>query len=230
VSVSSIASFKMSFRTESIYYVPGLISLAISSFIFRTYAQDYLKSLNRHVIEINWFTPDLVKMYPTIFTESYPPKREYAIISISGNDNTDQLLLDSARKRIRKIIYSEDSSTGIHFIFGNQSRYGTFVKTLDILQAEGATYMPYKNNLWFYHLRQEKTADTELPIITGITCGDINDVRVTKKEESTWERIAKYVLTTWNVGWQMIAAYILFLLSIMIVRMMNNRTQSGKVP
>lgn len=198
--------------------MPGIISLLIIPFIFYRYSEVYLKSISRNVIEVNWFSPELIKMYPKIFTDSYPPKREYATVRITG-DKSDKIKLNSAQLKIREIISNEDSQVGIHFIFENQSKYAEFIKTLDILQIEGSrNYMPYKNNIWFYVIGRRSENNSKESLVDKNDCFLCGDYRISITEKSNWEVLSQYAADIWKDGWQILVAFIAFLASIVILK------------
>src|SRR5688572_20842892 len=144
--------------TKKFYYIPGIFSLIIVPVLFYYYGSHYIKTLHQGTIDLFWFDPELTKKYPEVFSGQYPEKRNYIDIQLTGEEQRDKVKLDFAQVRIREILAHNDSINGLHFNFSSESEYWSFVKALDILGAEGAkTYMPYENDLWFYHTPPDTT-------------------------------------------------------------------------
>lgn len=84
-------------------------------------------------------------------------KLKIVILVFSGNKKDNKIKLVFARIKIRDILFTNDTVNGVHFQFSDSSQYWTFVKSIDILRAEGAkTYMPLGKDLWFYHFPREQ--------------------------------------------------------------------------
>ena len=68
----------------------------------------------------------------------------------TGDLDSDRLKLHKAQKDIERLVSTYDTLNGIQFHFDNESQYKTYIKLLEILKDENATYyIPYKNNIWF---------------------------------------------------------------------------------
>lgn len=140
------------------WYIPGIISLIILPLLFFHFTKRYYRTLNINAIQIYWPDYDLIERNPDFFKSyrgHYPPERDYRIIELTGHKETDKTKLNSAQIKIRELLAASDTSKGVHFIFGKESEYWSFIKAVDICRVEMAeTYMPYENNLWLYTYRK----------------------------------------------------------------------------
>ena len=208
-------------KQKKLFYVPGIISLTILPFLFIYFADKELSAKTVGVIPIVIADTNLPKKFPEVFRNfkgTFPPKRDYVDIILTGDENADKVKLDFAQVKIRETLASNDSTKGLHFHFGDSSRYGTFVKAIDILRAEGAkTYMPLDNDIWFYHFPTDTT-------IKNWICGTTYNTVAYEKETSWWTRISSQVTYYWQGSWQLIIAYAVFLVSTFFIwRQKNGR-------
>jgi hypothetical protein len=199
---------------KKLYYIPGIISLVIVPVLFYYYGSRYLKTINQGKIDLFWFDPELTKKYPEVFSGQYPQKRNYIDIELTGDEQGDKVKLNFAQVRIREILAQNDSTVGIHFNFSSNSEYWTFVKALDILRMEGAkTYMPYENNLWFYHIPPDTT-------IQAWTCG----YQSILLQPDLWEEVKEKVFHVLQTSGHVIVGYCILL--IIGVRSIKRRINS----
>ena len=104
----------------------------------------------------------------------FPPIRDYIDINITGNNYNDKIKLEFAQIRIREILSENNTTSGIHFLFGDSTQYGKFLEVLNILLIERAkNYIPGNNDLWFFSFQMEATLDK--PTINCLA-NDIMDI------------------------------------------------------
>jgi biopolymer transport protein ExbD len=203
------------------YYTPGIISLTILPFVLMYFANKEIKARTVGVIPIFLANTSLAKKYPEWFTKfrgHFPPERNYVDIDFTGNIQNDKTNLDFAQLRIRKTLLQNDSTNGVHFIFSNNSQYGTFVKAIDILRFEGAkSYMSLDYDLWFYHFPIDTSTKQ-----SDIKCFLCNDVVIIEPKKSWWTTATEETKQIWHSSWQIILGFSAFLLSILILRQMKN--------
>lgn len=151
-------------KRQKLYYVPGILSLTIIPLLFIYFADKEISARTVGVISIVVADTNLPKKFPDVFNDyegTFPPKRRYVDIILTGNENIDKIKLEFARVKIRETLAANDSINGLHFHFSDGSKYSTFVKSIDILRAEGAkTYMPLDYELWFYHFPTDTTIES----------------------------------------------------------------------
>ena len=146
-------------KRKKIFYVPGIISLTIIPFVFTHFAQNAIKVRATTSLTIFMADTSLFSKFPELFVRfdgHIPPSRNYIDIIITGSNPDDEIKLDFARVRVREMISQNDLLNGIHFKLKNTSRFGAYVRAIDILKSEGGkTYMPLNDDIWFYNLRPD---------------------------------------------------------------------------
>lgn len=97
----------------------------------------------------------VMSWYPGFFPDGCPP-RNYAHISLTGNEVTDEVKLDMARAGMRRILMEMDTIHGIHFHFGDSARYKTLIGLMDVLRQEKAQhYLQDSDGIRFLHVSGE---------------------------------------------------------------------------
>lgn len=191
------------------YYIPGIISLFLLPLAFEFFAQNQIRKSTTWAMPIYWADTAILNEYGLAFAKypgQYPPKRNYTVISYSGNSLEDKIRLSYAQIRIREILKVEDTLNGIHFVFGDSANYGTFVETVDILRLEGAkTYMPMENNLWFYCFKKDTIARS-----SSFNCLLIDDEVSFIPKASWWIELKTYVMHIWQTSWQIVLLFFCF--------------------
>lgn len=208
-------------RSIKIYYVPGIMSLMILPFLFICYAEKELKEKSLGVIPLHIADVNLPKKYPEMFKNfegAFPPKRNYIDLMLTGDESADKIKLDFARLEISEILSTNDRTKGLHFHFGDSSQYWTFVKTVDILRANGAkTYMALDNDIWFYHFLPDTS-------VTNWICGTTyTDVVYERPKRSWWTNAIQLASVTWTSSWQLILGFITLLSVIIILKCKKQR-------
>jgi len=207
-------------KRKKLYYIPGIISLTVLPILFIYFADIEISSRTVGIIPIVVADTNLSKKFPDIFKDykgTFPPKRNYVDIILTGDEATDKIKLDFAQVKIGETLAANDSINGLHFHFSDSSRYWTFIKAIDILRTEGAkTYMPLDNDLWFYHFPPDTTIENWI-------CGTTYNTVVYEKETSWWTKILSQVTHCWQSSWQLIIAFAAFLTATFIFRQKNGR-------
>jgi hypothetical protein len=203
-------------RHKRIYYIPGVISLAIIPITFILFANRAIKQKASTVLSIVFGDTSFPKKFPQAFKRyngNFPPKRDYIDINLTGDNQTDKIKLDFAQIRIREMLTQNDSINGLHFKFEQSAQYWTFIKAVDILELENAsTYMAMNNDLWFYQFPPDKT------IINWI-CGTLfsDDVIYLKPKVSWWTQAITFTNAIWKSSWQIVLAFAGFLFVIFML-------------
>jgi hypothetical protein len=81
-------------KRKRIYYIPGIISLLVLPILFYSYNNRYQKTHTQTILQLNIWSPDLLKRFPTNFKDEYPSKRKYVEICLTGDDKSDKVKLD----------------------------------------------------------------------------------------------------------------------------------------
>lgn len=90
-------------------------------------------------------------MYNTIYSKPYTELRNYQEIHFTGERKIDDIKLNFARVRISEIIQQQDTLNGIHFSFGDSTKFSNLIQALDILRQERAErYIIDNGEIWFF--------------------------------------------------------------------------------
>ena len=208
-------------KRKKVYYIPGIISLIVLPFIFIHFANKELKATAPIILPIYLADINLPKKFPKVFKRfgrHFPPSRNYVDIYFTGDNEHDKTKLAFAQLRIKEILSRNDSIRGVHFKFGNNSQYWTFVKAINILRYEGAkSYMPLDNDLWFYNFPPDtstKTLDYKC-----LLCGDIV---ICELNISIWTKTTVQAKNILKSSWGIILGFLVFLISIFILPRKNS--------
>jgi hypothetical protein len=63
------------------------------------------------------------------------PKRKFTSIELTGNENHDKRVLKIAEMQMKKMQVTHDTLNGVRFVFGNKSKYESFIKALDLCEV-----------------------------------------------------------------------------------------------
>jgi hypothetical protein len=215
-------------KRKKIYYIPGIISLVLVPLLFIHFADKVIKAKSLTVIRVFLADTDLFKKYPEGFKGykgTYPPKRNYTEIFFTGNEKSNKIKLDFAQIKIREILSANDSTSGVHFHFTDKSPFGTFIKSLDILNIEDAhTYMTLDKDLWVYYFPPDTTY---VPWI----CGTVyNDIVYEEPEISWWTKTKNWISAIWKSSWQIILSFAGFLFGVLMLKRQNRDVSSTSPP
>ena len=174
-----------------IYYSAGSISLIFLPIICFWYLHKN-NAFDKFVsLEITWWAPRLSIDNPQIYPKESHPDKLYTEISLTGNTNEDSKKLEYAKVKIKELVISGDTLTGVHFHFSDNSKYWTLIKAIDMCYTENATYfIPYGNDLWVSNPKPAKPNNFTYENFCG---GSWNDdvVAIKSKEEIANEREEK---------------------------------------
>ena len=147
-------------KRRKIYYVPGMISLIFLPILcvwylernknvercFEvSYAQKYYKEAKSH-------------RFDTTMLSLPEYKRQYIDVFISKSDAKNNISFSIIQNKLNEILRSKNKQLGIHIIFSDDSKYDSYIRTIDILessfktQSAHHTYCPYSNNIWVLYL------------------------------------------------------------------------------
>ena len=172
-------------------YYPGLISLILLPIlcIYYFYQNHAFDKLNAMQV----VCPTLGDM-DSIF---WRPNINYINITLTGNDQDDKEKLGQAQLQIRKLVVSEDTTTGIHIHFGDESKYWTLVRILDLCSIENAEhYGLYENDFWIINARKKYSSlPTGQAMCATITHQIENNGQIIEEKLTTIEFIKDFVRT-----------------------------------
>ena len=144
-------------KNKRIYYVSGLISLIGLPILcciylynnFRqegilevTFAEKYDKSRANHFA------------YDTTLLSSPEYKRKYIEIELNGKRSEDETKINFLRVSSQKIMQNRDTINGIHLIFGDGSKYSSFIKVLNNFRIDSIpSYCCFETHMWMLYVK-----------------------------------------------------------------------------
>lgn len=145
---------------RKLYYVPGMISLILLPILCYNYLRQFKKDERcKEVVFCSRYSPQYKGMmrFDTSFLSRPKTKRAWQIVELNGIETEDDSKLAMFRLRVREMIKQKDSIHGIHLLFLENAKYGSFIKSLDICEQEGLLiYAAFENNLWALYLNWDE--------------------------------------------------------------------------
>jgi hypothetical protein len=139
-------------RFRKLHYLMGLASLCLFYILLLAGIQYIIAHPSRpRTMPIMLIDRDDVKAHPENypFTHHNRAKHKFAELKLTGNAEEDDITLKYAAMEIRRTRQLKDVIHGIHFTIGENSRYGTYVKMLNMLNIEKADcYGGLDNDMW----------------------------------------------------------------------------------
>jgi hypothetical protein len=140
-------------KIKRIYYIPGLISLIglpifCCIYFSHNYKQERLLEV-RFAAKYDKNRSEAYSIFDTTFLSQPLSRREYTDITLNGNKNDDEIKINIFRRRAREIVWNRDTVHGVHIIFGDGSKYESFVMVLNNFLIDSIpTYAPFENHIW----------------------------------------------------------------------------------
>lgn len=129
-------------------YIWAISLLLLGFYILQVF---YTNPVRYRTIDVTLFTERMEKLYKKLYDKPYTRLRNYQEIHITGEKRTDDIKLEFARIRINEIIKQQDTLYGLHFSFGDSSKFINLIQTLDILRQERAErYIIDNGEIWFF--------------------------------------------------------------------------------
>jgi len=181
-----------------IKYSAGMISLVLLPLFCLGWLY-YNKAFERKsFIDIAFYSPEWNRNFSNKLQFEFPPKRDYTVINLEGNNNYDRISLQYAHILLNQWKIAKDTIQGIDFHFGRKAKYWTFVEAVNICKSVGLdSYMPYKNNMyaaWYFH---PKPVEQIVPIFI---CGTMNN-NISTKTPTDWLAVFQiYIKDYWAPG------------------------------
>jgi len=150
-------------KHRKLFYIPGMITLLVFP-ILCYFNLMKLKRQNKEerVLEIILACKPFPKNNLTIHFDttilSEPAiRRLYLDIRLNGNETEDKIKLAFFRLYVKEMKETNDIKKGIHIMFVDSVKYGTYLETFNIILKEKiARYIYYENNLWVLNLDGDK--------------------------------------------------------------------------
>lgn len=195
-------------RSRIFFYPTGLISLIVLPILC-------IWMLNKHhafdtprILEITYWNPNLYQKNPSVYAKESHPTKKYTTINLTGHEKNDSISLNYAQLQIRALVKSADTTHGVHFHFGEQSKFWTYIKALDLCELEMAKiYIPYQSDIWVLNPIPE---NSDKPFPPLLECGtsylmncllvEKSDAELSVENEARWRFIIDTVKTYFISG------------------------------
>lgn len=164
-------------RTKSTYqiYSPiGIICLVLGILIWYVVLVDFgVKKKNEYMLPVVMFDPTdtLTEGFPEIkslgcFGNELIKKLQFTEFRLTANDSLNKLKLLKAQNRIRILVQSKDTTTGIHILLADQTPFNDFIQVLNICKIEKvAVFLPYKKDIWIMNQLTKNTSKSESELV-----------------------------------------------------------------
>ncbi|RZK36738.1 MAG: hypothetical protein EOO90_26780 [Pedobacter sp.] len=148
-------------RTK-IFYPAGLISLVLLPIlcIWNLNKQKAFEKIG--ALEVAYFDHNELEEYSN--SQSFKElisSRNYIVIEFTCNEKDDNIILEYAKVKIKNLIKSKDTITGVHFKFTEKAKYCNFVKAVDICQVESLNPLMDKNDIWIAYYPPQRNVKEE---------------------------------------------------------------------
>lgn len=138
-------------KRRKIYYVPGLLSLIFLPILCYLYLFPFTQKDER-VLEITFcgkYIPGRTDEFRFDTTVLSQPRNRRNYDTFLLNGNRDNIKLDSFRILVRKMVGEKDTINGVYLELLDGSKYGSFVKTINIFKQESLhSYAAFENQVW----------------------------------------------------------------------------------
>ncbi len=150
-------------KLHKIYYVPGMISLILLPILCIWYLEKN-KNIER-CFEVSYalkYNKEAEShRFDTTMLSLPEYKRQYIEVLISNIDVKNNTAFEIIQSKLNEILRSKNKQLGIHIIFSDNSKYDSYIRTIDIIESNFKThsafhtYCPYNNNIWVLYLTQK---------------------------------------------------------------------------
>ena len=167
-------------------------------------------------IKVDWGKPIFYKNDPVFKSIDSFPHRSYSYINLTGNDEDDNVRLDNAQLQIRNLIKSQDTTSGVCFIFNTTSKYGALVKALDICRIENAyAYVSYDNAIYVTNITRDVIDEERArTVLCGRGLG--SPVIVVKSDEQIEKEIKERIWLIVDMSKTFIVSVILYFIMMLL--------------
>ncbi len=182
---------------KRLYYTSGIISLVLLPILCVWYLQKQKAFEKPRVLEINWWFN--WNKHSDDFSFDVHPERRFVEIKLTGDDNENIIRLNYSQLEVRKPIESKDTTTGVHFIFEDNSKYWTFIRAVDICKIEKAVYfVPKDNDLWVFNYapRPVQTKMNNIPLMGPCVINFPTEEQINEGKMEEIEERNKYIIET----------------------------------
>lgn len=136
----------MSKRLRRIYYIPGILSLAIAPILITVRINKYIADRTEHCLEIIVGIKNDNRNLEILF-----PKRNYQTYILTENREEDSLKLIYIEKLAKKLHLSKDDMIGIKVVLNKETKYKTFISLLNCCLKSGISdWIPLGDTIFIF--------------------------------------------------------------------------------
>lgn len=142
-------------RLNRIYYVPGILTLAIAPILITVSVDKYIAERTDHCIDfcMGVVNDDLGQNY------LFPP-RTYQYFQLNGNKKLDSLNIILIENIARGLQLSKNDSLGVMVVLGNKLKFKTYVNLFNsCLKSNVGNWIPLGDTVFIYHGEYPETYD-----------------------------------------------------------------------
>jgi hypothetical protein len=140
-------------KESKIYFPESIIVILLLLFCFV-----YFQNTQKH------YAMDLIINDPTEFknlqTQEFLSKREFKNITLTGNEKSGNNSLELIELKLKEMIKSKDSITGIKIHFSDEAEYWSFVESLNMILItlkDGIHSWIYENDIYIGYQKPKIT-------------------------------------------------------------------------
>jgi hypothetical protein len=182
------ASSKMNSRKKhtKIWYVPGILSLAIMPILFTMQINNYIDGRKEYAIPIS-YNPDGNGFNLRYGIPKMPGTRDYLIFEFRQEQQKDSVNLKLIENTLREVEQSKDTTLGVKMLFNNALKYRSVVDAINAcLKSQINTFLMQSDTLISYHRVFTSNDDTlskvPSPDLSKLHCGLFDCVRINTPE------------------------------------------------
>ncbi len=164
-SISIIMQHKQGIKRRYLWYVPGMISQVAMPVFFIIFIWKGLAERPRyHTMEVNCYNEAYLSKFMGIEWEI--PKRQYLVITLTGNLDSDDIRINFGELYIKEIYANNDSVHGVDFHFAANSKYKEFVRLLDIANINNIRcYAPSDDGIKVFYIPERVRKSKASPVL-----------------------------------------------------------------
>jgi len=156
-------------QRRKIFYPAGLISLIFLPIlcIYDLSKQNAFQKLG--AIDVAYFYNDENYESSNLKTfKNFISSRNFTDIEFTGNKNDDQIILEYAKIKIKRLIESKDTINGIHFKLTEKAKYSNYVGVIQVFQNKNINALLDKNDVWYGYQKPNPIDSTRKYFVCGM--------------------------------------------------------------
>lgn len=134
-------------KHKKLYYVPGLISLALLPLLLVYIGEEVLDRFNKNVLYLN-VTNEAIRE-----ELGWPiPERAYTELAFTGDSTHDSNISKYIKSKTRGYIASNDTLNGLHILFDSKAKYASLVEVLNYNSYDNGIVAGFtESGIWMFY-------------------------------------------------------------------------------